>query len=544
MWTVTYRIRPEIAGFCIAGYVLIAFNITFWRTLLSAVAPNSVYEWLFIGAVLIEALCILNLFIGLFVVPYIYAPAMTALLIATAGVAYFASAYGVIVDLSMIRSVFETDRKEAVDLITPGLIAFIFGFGILPAALVWLVRIEYRSFWRELSVRGLATLGVTAVMAVTAMLFMQNITSVFREHRILLYMFTPLNYLYATRAYLRGHSKINSGRLDQFGVDAMRVPRDGTRTLTVLVIGETARAANFSLIRYERPTNPQLSRVSGLVALSNVQSCGTDTAQSVPCMFSGMRRANYTYERAMQREGLLDILQRVGLSVLWRENQSGCKGVCARVPTEFVTTMQHRRFYELGNSFDENLLTGLQERIDQFQSDAVVVLHMMGSHGPAYYQRYPTAFEQFRPACKEAQFSRCTQQEIINSYDNSILYTDHILFRLVEMLRAKDREGLATAMLFVSDHGESLGEGNLYLHGMPYLFAPAEQKHVPMLLWLSPLFQSKSQIDMGCMKANKDQAVSHDHFFHSVLGLLDVRTRVYDKNLDIFGQCRTSGDRE
>jgi lipid A ethanolaminephosphotransferase len=343
-------------------------------------------------------------------------------------------------------------------------------------------------------------------------------------------------------SYARSQSRIKTAQVAPFGDDARKVSKGRAgRSLTVLVIGETARAANFSLNGYPRPTNPLLSQVPDLVNLSHVFSCGTDTAQSVPCMFSGLGRRAYSYERAVQREGLLDILQRAGFSVLWRENQSGCKGVCRRVPTEFVTTMDYRKFYEVGSSLDENLLTGLQEKIDQLPGDGVIVLHMMGSHGPAYYQRYPSAFEQFQPTCKESQFSRCTRAQIVNSYDNTILYTDHILARLIGLLQANDAKDVATAMIYVSDHGESLGESNLYLHGLPYALAPDVQKHVPMLLWLSPRFQAGVHADMGCLQRRKDEPASHDNLFHSVLGLLDVHTKVYDRGLDLFARCRGTG---
>ena len=189
-------------------------------------------------------------------------------------------------------------------------------------------------------------------------------------------------------------------------------------------------------------------------------------------------------------------------------------------------------------SLDENLLTGLAEKIDAMQGDAVIVLHMMGSHGPAYYKRYPEAFERFRPACKDSQFSRCEGSEIVNSYDNTLVYTDYVLAKLIELLALQDRRGLPTAMIYVSDHGESLGENNVYLHGLPYAFAPDVQKHVPMVMWFSPKLQAGLHVNTGCLEHRRHEPVSHDNFFHSVLGLLGVQTTVYDARLDIFASCR------
>jgi lipid A ethanolaminephosphotransferase len=441
----------------------------------------------------------------------------------------------------MIRNVFETNEAEAADLLTPKLFLYLAAFGLLPSALLWWTTLAYRPFWQDLRFKTKLTLPILGAMVLAGLPFTGNITSVFREHRVLLHMFAPLNYLFALEGYARKQATV-AGFMP-FGEDAHRIPASTSRprkSLTVIVIGETARAQNFSLNGYQRPTNPLLSTVPDLVTFTRTQSCGTDTAQSVPCMFSGLGRRTYTYEQAVRQQGLLHMLQRAGLGVLWRENQSGCKGVCRDIPTEFVTTTHYKKFYEVGNSFDENLLTGLQERIDAFEGNAVILLHAMGSHGPAYYQRYPEAFERFRPACKESQFSRCTLQEIVNSYDNTIVYTDYILFRLIELLQANDAKGTATAMLYVSDHGESLGEGNLYLHGLPRAIAPDVQTHVPMLVWLSPRFQASSLVDVACLQRHRDEATSHDNFFHSVLGLLDVRAKVYDSKLDLFARCRAS----
>jgi lipid A ethanolaminephosphotransferase len=235
---------------------------------------------------------------------------------------------------------------------------------------------------------------------------------------------------------------------------------------------------------------------------------------------------------------LLQILQRAGFSVLWRENQGGCAGVCKGVPMELLERAGTRALFELGESRDENLVKGLQEKIDAMQGDAVIVLHMMGSHGPAYYKRYPAEFERFQPACKESLFSRCERSQIINGYDNTIVYTDYVLSQVIGLLRLNDSRGLPSAMLYLSDHGESLGENNLYLHGLPYAIAPDVQKHVPMLLWLSPRLQADFRVDAACLESRRHEPVSHDNFFHSVLGLLDVETKEYRRELDIFAGCR------
>jgi lipid A ethanolaminephosphotransferase len=259
-------------------------------------------------------------------------------------------------------------------------------------------------------------------------------------------------------------------------------------------------------------------------------------------MFSNSGRAKFDANRAARQENLLDVVQRAGFAVRWHENQSGCKGVCLRVPTEVLVEAKPRPFYEIADALDETLLRDLPDRIRALDRDGLFVLHMMGSHGPAYYKRYPTRFERFKPACKEAQFSRCSLEEIVNAYDNTIAYTDYVLGELIALLQEEDRQGLSTALIYLSDHGESLGESNLYLHGMPYALAPEVQKHIPMFVWLSPRYQQAFAVDTACLRLKREQRVSQDNLFHSILGLLDIATQVYDAKLDLFTGCRRSSD--
>ena len=188
---------------------------------------------------------------------------------------------------------------------------------------------------------------------------------------------------------------------------------------------------------------------------------------------------------------------------------------------------------------DEVLLRGLQARIDAFDRDGVIVLHMLGSHGPAYFKRYPPAFAVYQPECRTAELERCTREQIVNAYDNSIRYTEHVLSALIDLLE-RNGSALDIALLYVSDHGESLGEHGLYLHGMPYAIAPAEQTRVPMLMWLSP--GHRERIDVDCMRRRAHLPTSHDNLYHSVLGLMRVQTSVYRSERDLFAPCmRTAG---
>jgi lipid A ethanolaminephosphotransferase len=312
----------------------------------------------------------------------------------------------------------------------------------------------------------------------------------------------------------------------------------GKPRVLVLVLGETARAANFSLLGYPRNTNPQLAGLD-VVAFGGVSSCGTATEVSVPCMFSPYGRADYDERRIRQSEGLLDVLVHAGYAVKWRDNQSGCKGVCRGAGVDYrkLDATFAPELCDADECFDEILVKSLDEELATVRGNTVVVLHMMGNHGPAYYRRYPQAFRQFRPDCQTATLRDCDRAEVVNAYDNAILYTDHVLAEMVESLRehSADVDG---ALLYVSDHGESLGESGLYLHGIPYAIAPDLQTHVPMIAWVSDGFATTAGLARNCMRQAADLPASHDNLFDTVLGLMTVETVAYRPDRDLLHACR------
>jgi lipid A ethanolaminephosphotransferase len=538
-----WTIRPELAALSLAAYFTLVLNGAFWRRLFSVVAPATPYDWLFVAAVGLVLFLLLSLMFGLFTLPYVMKPVAIALLLASSACTYFMSEYGVVIDSGMLTNILETDRHEAADLTSLKFVKHVALFGGVPALLVALTALHLRSPLAEIGRRLASGLAIGVLVIALIYAFLMNFTSVFRQHEALRHELVPFNYIGALHKVVRGHSAAVIARpLAPYGIDAARgsswESRQG-KSLTVLVIGETARAENLALNGYARPTNPKLSKLPDLISFSDVRSCGTATAQSVPCMFSGVGRERSTTDIAHRQEGLLDLLKRSGFGLLWRDNQAGCKGVCSRVAVEVVAERETKAFYESAISYDDRLVDGLAERAARLGDHAVIVLHMIGSHGPAYWNRYPPEFEVFAPACKETQFSRCSRDSIVNAYDNTLVYTDHVLARLIEVLKQREAEGVATSMLYVSDHGESLGERGVYLHGMPYAIAPSEQTHVPMLVWLSKRFEQSFAVSSDCLAGQRRRSLSHDNVFHSVLGLLDVTTRVYDRTLDLFAPCRT-----
>lgn len=533
------RRTPEAVSFVLALFVVAILNIPFWRLFYRVLAPQSAYEWSFMAAVFVALLATAYLSFLLLAVRPLLRLLAGLLLIMTAAASYFMLEYGTVIDVHMVRNVFETNWAEAGDLMTAKLFAYVAVLGLLPAALLWFVPIEWpgmrEDFWRKLKSAAVAL----PIIAVILFPFVPALTSTFRENIALRLTLTPSNFIDALNKYARSKYKVARVNVVQpIGTDAVRVPAAGARpALFVIVVGETARADHFSLNGYERATNPRLSEVADLINYPYASSCGTDTAESVPCMFSGLGRENFSNSEAASRQNLLDVLARVGFDVIWRENQAGCKGVCDRIKTEILTGLKHPTFYAHSENHDDVLVDGLAEQIKGLKKDTVIVMHMMGSHGPAYWERYPPQFETFKPVCRESQFSRCTRESIINAYDNTIIYSDHVLARLIGILQTG--AGTAdTGMIYMSDHGESLGENNIYLHGMPYAMAPEAQTHVPMVAWLSEPLRKRTSSDIGCLKHSAERKRSHDNLFHSVLGILDVKTNIYDSSLDLFVPCR------
>jgi len=316
------------------------------------------------------------------------------------------------------------------------------------------------------------------------------------------------------------------------GADAVIPPTDLTRELVILVVGETARADHFSLNGYERDTNPRLRQVN-VFSASNFQACGTSTAVSVPCMFMLDGETKSTLEINKQ-ENLLDVLQRSGVNVLWRDNNSDSKGVASRVQYEDFRSPKINPVCDT-ECRDEGMLAGLQQYIDLHpRGDILIVLHQMGNHGPAYYKRYPPAFEKFKPACKESDLSRCSREEIVNAYDNAILYTDHFLAKAIELLKKNDSR-FETALFYVSDHGESLGENGIYLHGMPKSIAPEAQLHVPAVMWFGRNFHA---VTPSALREKSKMRFSHDNVFHTILGFFEIESETYRPLKDILNEAK------
>ena len=474
-------------------------------------------------------------------------PVITLFLLAAAGGAYFMLSYGVVIDRSMMVNVLLTDGREARELLSLRMLGALLALGVLPAALLWRARIAWAPPLRQLRQNAIVFAASCAVLASAGGLFFPDLSATMRNHTQLRYLVNPLNSFYALAIVGRQPVQRSGVAVLPLGEDAHlpALAAGAKPPLMVMVVGETARADHIGLNGYARDTTPRLAS-EGVASLRNVWSCGTNTAASVPCMFSNLGREAFE-NRPANTEGLADVLQRAGYAVLWLDNQAGgCKGVCDRVPKVDYRALQAAapELCQGDECFDEVMLRGLDERIARLPAErrargVVVFMHQMGSHGPAYYLRSPARFKRFTPECTTNALQQCAREQVVNAYDNTIAYTDHFLASTIDWLKTREAQW-APALVYVSDHGESLGENNLYLHGLPYRFAPDVQKHVPWISWFSPQFERQSGVATACLKAKADERLSHDDYFHSALGLLNVQTRVYEAARDIGASCRAA----
>jgi len=535
------RISAPILTLAVALLLASAGNLTFWSTLTRAAGGLTLQTLpLLAGAFLIVVL-FFNACLTLASFRFVAKPVLIVLVLAAAGASYFIAQYGIVIDKAMIQNVFETDVREATELFSWNMVITVGLLGVLPSYLIARANVGFPQGVRGLLTRAGIAGGSLLVAVLLLVVFFKSLAPAVREHRELRFLLTPTNTIQALNGYLRARwsTPVVVAPLGRDARKGASWAGHQRRTVTILVVGETARAMNFSLNGYPRETNPLLARQAGLINFSQVSSCGTATAVSVPCVFSALGREHYSENKAVSQEGLLDVLTHAGFQVSWRDNNSGCKGVCARVGFEDLSQPRAGDPFCKGDEcYDERLLAGLPELIRKSNGDLVVVLHQKGSHGPAYARRYPAAFGHFGPVCNTNDFEKCSRESIEAAYDNTILYTDYFLSKTIDLLRqTASKEGIDTAMLYFSDHGESLGEKNMYLHGAPYMFAPSEQTHVPMMLWMSDGYSERFRIDRTCLMARRDQPMSHDNVFHSVLGMLDVNTAVLNPKLDLFRAC-------
>ncbi|MGE5266104.1 MAG: phosphoethanolamine transferase [Deltaproteobacteria bacterium] len=511
----------------VALFVAVSANTAFFSAAAGAFG-NGAAAWPFHVSLFLSVVAFFVLLLSVVCHRVLVKPVLMLFVMASAGLGYFAHAYGTVYDRQMIANALQTDSAEAFDLVTPAMLIWVAIFGVLPSIVVWRSNLFFPHWKTETIARLKLAVAALAVLAVSWAAFGGHYAGLLREHPEVTGRLIPSYALVSTFRHATHGAQAAHKAHVVIGQDAVRTAHP-ERELVIMVVGETVRADHWGLNGYARDTTPSL-RKEKVLNFPDFRACGTSTAVSVPCMFSDLGRANFDTEAALKRDNALDVLARTGVSVLWRDNNSSSKGVADRVAYEDFRSPSRNPMCEDGECRDEGLLHGLQDFIDSQTGDILIVLHQMGNHGPAYHKRYPKEFERFTPICATSDLGSCTSEELINTYDNAILYTDQFLSKVIQLLKANDGN-FETAMFYLSDHGESLGEYGLYLHGAPYALAPEAQTHVPAVMWIGE--GMKRDIVQSSLEERSRRRWSQDNVFSTLLGFFEIKSHNYDPNKDI-----------
>lgn len=535
----SFKLSIHQLTLAITSYFVLVLNVPLFLEFYDILSQAEEVKPGFVISIPLFIFAVLLLLFNFISWPYLVKPLFAIIIVLSSMVSYSIYNYGIYIDYGMIENIFETDVAEAGAYLSGYSILWVGGLGAVPAALLVALPLT-REALSLLVLRKIIVL-VSCILSIVIifLLYYQDYSSIGRNNPYLKKMIIPTEFIYSTGNYLNKTYFTAPVSHKTIAEDARQSANalSDKPTLLVFVLGETARAQSYQLNGYPVATNQHTAGLA-MTSFQNVSACGTATALSVPCMFSILGRDNYDKQQARNQDNALDILQRAGVDILWKENDGGHKGVADRVKTLTVPRDSAHPLCNGTSCYDMVLLDDFEANVQRLTGNRMLVLHLMGSHGPTYYQRYPQQHRAFTPDCPRSDIENCQINQIVNSYDNTILYTDFVLAQTIARLQALQNE-YNTALIYISDHGESLGEGGFFLHGIPYLLAPDYQKKVPFITWFSEGFSQQRSIDSQCLSAKAQQGeFSHDNLFHSLLGIMDIQTTVYDQALDVFASCR------
>lgn len=528
------RPRPEMLAFIASIYFALLCNTSFW-TSISKGAPASTGPAAIYYTGLFTLLTSLQfILLTLLINRWTARPVLFILIIVTVAATYFMDKYGIYLDPDMVRNALNTDWRETRELLSMDMLPYFFLHASLPMTYLMIIKIRTEPLRKSWWIRPCAIVLAAIVATISLAPISQRLVPQIRENRGLRHLITPGNYLISILRVATHHTHLGRVIRKPVAEDAKISTNNMKPLLLVIVVGETVRADHWGLNGYARQTTPRLATMN-VINFRNATACGTNTEVSVPCMFSVYGRRHYDEDKIRNSDSLLHILSRTGIHVQWRDNQSGCKGVCDGLEAISTTKLHDPTLCNSDGCLDAALLDGLVDDIGRISGNTTIVMHQMGNHGPSYHLRYPDSFRRFTPDCQTSNLGACTSAQVVNAYDNAILYTDEFLANTISLLR-KFSGTHRVAMIYASDHGESLGEHGLYLHSMPYSIAPASQTHIPMVLWMA------NSHDFGinelCLRNAVNLPVSHDNLFHTILGMAGITTSAYDAGMDLSGKCR------
>lgn len=481
---------------------LVMFHIPFYTYISANISPD--FNGVLIFASLIVIMLVANFFafyLFLYLFRIVGKILLSIIFIGNAITLYFINTYDVIIDDSMMGNVFNTNYAEATSYASWAELAYIVFMGIIPAIYIMCTKINYGSIKRFFSTIG-ASLGVILIFVVCNV---TNFTWIDKHAPIIGSLLMPWSYTVNAVRF-----KIQDARNNRQEIilpDAKIT--NSNKDVVVLLIGESARRDHFSLYGYKKETNPMLSKIERLKWFESNSSATYTTA--------GVKAILEHTDTDELYEILPNYLYRTGADVLWRTTNWG------EPPLHIANYVDLKYCGNDSCKYDMILLNGVRKFIENSTKNKVlVILHSSTSHGPSYNQKYPEEFEKFTPVCTSVELSKCTNNELLNAYDNTILYTDYIISNTIDTLKSID--GWNSTMIYVSDHGESLGEKKLYMHGVPIGIAPKEQIEIPFIVWTS---DSTTTTKQGVIP-------TQHHVFHSTLHQLGIESPIYDENMNIF----------
>ena len=512
---------------------LALFNLPFLLEAYKASGQTENTSILFIVALPSLLFALLHSLVSLWVWPFVAKSISALLLITSCFVLYAQVSYGVVFDYGMIQNIFETDASEARSYLSWSAVTIV--SALVLASSLWLIKVEitYRPLLREFLTKCLTNTVVLIVAGALTLSCYAEFSATARNNPELKRQLIPFEWVDNTYDYWHDRLSYDDETFITLDARPSLESLSGERArLTIVIVGETARADHFVYNGYERNTNRYTQPLNPLY-FKDMVSCGTATAVSVPCIFSDLGRTDFSVNEARQRQNLLDLAQDAGVHVTWIDNNSSCKGMCLRQTYERIPTDADPKQCDGEYCFDSILLDRLQTHLAGLdEHDTLIVLHEIGSHGPTYFRRYPDEHREFKPDCPRSDIQNCDRSALINTYDNTILYSDYVNAKVIEL--ASQFTQRVVSVMYVSDHGESLGDSGVYLHGLPYGLAPAEQTHVPMWIWTN---HHQTELRRCLAQYQESEASSHDNLFYTLIQLLGIRSTLTSPDLNMLEHC-------
>lgn len=454
-----------------------------------------------LSAFLLGGLCLFMVVFALLAHRRTIKPLAILLTVVSAAATYFIAKYNVAIDSSMVQNTIHTDSTEVGQLLSFQMIPYVVFLMVVPAVIIWRIEISFSPSGRYL----LASLGLASISLCVALVSLySHYNAIHRagnvSNKYIVYSLVPINVISSAASVasksLRNHLRSNSK--DKEITASVSTPGN---LVVVLAIGESSRKRNFSVYGYDRRnTNPVLQATEGLNLLNGFATRG-----------STINALREILEK--QDIKLPTLVARAGVSTSCYVNYTLYDN-CSSVGETMVSNCAHA-----GKCYDEDVIPLLAQNLKSYVSGyRFVVLHLGGgSHGPSYSNRHPPEFVQFKPTCDDADVAnRCTHEQLFNSYDNTILYVDHVLGKIVQVLEDSDAPYV---FIYLSDHGESLMEDGFLFHGMPPGMAlPAEQAQVPLIV--------KTSVPVSIAKRAEYR---QPDVYDTVMDLFSIESPTFDK---------------